>query len=34
MLRARLYEHEIQKREKDNLKELDTKTDIGWGLSN
>ena len=31
MLRARLYEFEIQKREEEDQKELDTKTDIGWG---
>ena len=31
MLKARLYEHEIQKREEVNQKELNTKTDIGWG---
>ena len=31
MLRARLYEHEIQKREEENQKESTTKTDIGWG---
>ena len=31
MLKARLYEHEIQKREKENLKESNLKTDIGWG---
>ena len=31
MLRARLYEHEMQKREKENQKELSSKTDIGWG---
>jgi len=31
MLKARLYEHEIQKREKENQKELSSKTDIGWG---
>ncbi len=31
MLRARLYEFEIQRREEENQKELDTKTDIGWG---
>ena len=31
MLKARLYEHEIQKREEENQKELNTKTDIGWG---
>ena len=30
ILRARLYEHEIQKRRK-NQKESTTKTDIGWG---
>ena len=30
MLRARLYEHEIQK-EEENQKELTSKTDIGWG---
>ena len=32
MLKARLYEHETQKREKDNLKESSLKTDIGWGI--
>ncbi len=31
MLKARLYEHEIQKREQENLKEISSKTDIGWG---
>jgi len=31
MLKARLYEHELQKREKKNQEELNTKTDIGWG---
>ena len=31
MLKARLYEHEIQKRKKENSKESDLKTDIGWG---
>ncbi len=31
MLKARLYEHEIQKREQANLKEISSKTDIGWG---
>ncbi len=31
MLKARLYEHEIQKREKQNQDELNAKTDIGWG---
>jgi len=31
MLKARLYEHEMQKREKENQKELSSKTDIGWG---
>ncbi|MBA1340243.1 MAG: peptide chain release factor 2 [Pelagibacterales bacterium] len=31
MLRARLYEHETQKREKEAQKSLSTKTDIGWG---
>ncbi len=31
MLKARLYEHEIQKRKKKNQEELSTKTDIGWG---
>ena len=31
MLKARLYEHEMQKREEENQKEISTKTDIGWG---
>ncbi len=31
MLRARLYEHEMQKKEEENQKELNSKTDIGWG---
>ncbi|MDC1212173.1 peptide chain release factor 2 [Pelagibacteraceae bacterium] len=31
MLKARLYEFEMQKREEENQKELNTKTDIGWG---
>ena len=31
MLKARLYEHEMQLREKENQKELNSKTDIGWG---
>ena len=31
MLKARLYENEMQKKEEKNQKELTTKTDIGWG---
>ncbi len=31
MLKARMYEHEMQKKEEENQKELNTKTDIGWG---
>ena len=31
MLKARLYEYESQKREKENAKETSAKTDIGWG---
>ena len=31
MLKARMYEFEIQKREEENQKEISTKTDIGWG---
>ena len=31
MLRARMYEYEIQKKEEANQKELNSKTDIGWG---
>ena len=31
MLKARLYEYEIQKRDEENQRSLNTKTDIGWG---
>jgi len=31
MLKARLYEHELQKREEQEQKKISTKTDIGWG---
>ena len=31
MLRARLYEYEIQKRELESEKNVSSKTDIGWG---
>ena len=31
MLKARLYEFEIRKREEINQKEMNSKTDIGWG---
>ena len=31
MLKARLYEYEIQKREQESQKNLSSKTDIGWG---
>ena len=31
MLKARLYEHQTQKREIENQKESSSKTDIGWG---
>ena len=31
MLKARLYEHEIQKREEQDQKSVSAKTDIGWG---
>ena len=31
MLKARLYEYEMQKKEEESQKELNTKTDIGWG---
>jgi len=31
MLRARLYEYEIQKKDKENQKQVESKTDIGWG---
>ena len=34
MLRARLYENEVQKRDEANQKELNAKTDIGWGHPN
>ena len=30
-LKARLYENELQKRELENQKETNSKTDIGWG---
>ena len=30
-MKARLYEHELQKKEEENQKELNSKTDIGWG---
>ena len=30
MLKARMYEYEMQK-EEENQKQLTTKTDIGWG---
>ena len=30
-MKGRLYEYEMQKKEKENQKELTTKTDIGWG---
>ena len=33
MLKARIYEHELQK-EEENQKDLNSKTDIGWGTSN
>ena len=32
MLKARLYEHEIQKKEEENKKELNSKTDIGGDI--
>ena len=32
MLKARLYEYEMQKKEEENQKELSNKTDIGWGI--
>ena len=32
MLKARLYEHEIQKKAEENQKELNSKTDIGWDI--
>ena len=31
MLKARLYEYEIQKREEEEKKNISSKTDIGWG---
>jgi peptide chain release factor 2 len=31
MLRARLYEHEQQKKDEANQKNMSTRTDIGWG---
>ena len=31
ILKARLYEHETQKREKESQKDISSKTDIGWG---
>ena len=31
MLKARLFEHELQKREKESEKNTNSKTDIGWG---
>ncbi len=31
MLKARLYEHELQKRDEENQKQMSSKTDIGWG---
>ena len=31
MLKARLYEYQMQKKEEENQKVLTTKTDIGWG---
>ena len=31
MLKARLYEYELQKREEQEQKNVSTKTDIGWG---
>ena len=31
MLKARLYEHDAQKREEENQKNVSIKTDIGWG---
>ena len=31
MLKARLYEHEIQKRKKENDNVESTKSEIGWG---
>jgi peptide chain release factor 2 len=31
MLKARLYEYEIQKKDEENQKNINNKTDIGWG---
>ena len=31
MLKARLYEYEMQKKDEENQKESINKTDIGWG---
>ena len=31
MLKARLYEYELQKRQEKNKSQVDSKTDIGWG---
>ena len=31
MLKARLYEHELQRREEEEQKKMTSKTDIGWG---
>jgi peptide chain release factor 2 len=31
MLKARLYEYKLQKREEEEQKNMDSKTDIGWG---
>ena len=31
MLKARLFEHEMQKKEEESQKQLNSKTDIGWG---
>ena len=31
MLKARMYEHELQKREEKEQKDISSKTDIGWG---
>jgi len=31
MLKARLYEYELQKKNEEHQKELNAKTDIGWG---
>ena len=31
MLKARLYEHEMQKREEEDQQNIKSKTDIGWG---